>query len=208
MADVLTELDGYFKIEKLPAGLYQLTVEIVGFQKSVKNGIDSSEESSRNLAVRLEPLPRPPSPSLPRQASRKEEPQQTQSTEAPTFQTPEITNLPGLNQYQDDLTSQAGEMSASISRQDSMLFISGNSANLDAGSFSDPGFRDQMMNAARQMGFGIMEFNPGGEGGREGGGGSPGFGGFGSAGGGPGGAAGIMGGGPGGSGGGTPTAPA
>jgi trimeric autotransporter adhesin len=202
MADILTELDGSFKIEGLPAGLYQLTVEIVGFQKSVKDGIDSSAESSRNVALRLEPLPRPPSPSLPKQASRKEEPQQTQLSETPAFQTAEITNLPGLNQFQDNLTAQASDMTANTSRQDTILFISGNSANLDAGNFNDPGFRGQMVDAARQMGFGIMEFNPGGVGGREGGSGGASFGGLGSMGGGPGGGSGMMGGGPGGGGGG------
>ncbi len=192
LAETLTELDGSFKVEGLPAGVYQLTVDMVGFQKAVKDGIDSSAETSRNLTVQLESLPRPPAPKTQRAAFAKTQESQTQQ-DTPVFQTAEVTTLPGLSQFQEDLSSQAGDTTAASSRQDSMLFISGNTANLDSGNFGDSGFRGQMMDAARSMGFQIQEFGPGAEGGS---GGGASFSGFGGMGGGP--AGGMMGGGPGG----------
>ena len=47
-------------------------------------------------------------------------------------------------------------------RGDSYLSITGNTANLDAGNLGDLGFRGQIMDVARQMGFQIQESGPGG----------------------------------------------
>ena len=199
VTESLTELDGSFKFDGLPAGVYRLTVEIVGFLKSVKDGLDTSADSSRSLAVRLEPLPRPKIPAVPQQASRPKQQQQlpqqpeTQALDGLAFQTAEVTDLPGLNQYTQDPTRQVGEVPPAASPQDNTVFVNANTANLDAGNFGDPGFRGQMMDAARQMGFQIDQGGAGGAGGR---GGAAGFGvpgGGGPGGGGPGGGMGFVG---------------
>jgi hypothetical protein len=201
VAEVLTDLDGSFKIDEIPAGEYQLSIEIVGFQKSSKEGVDTQAESSRALTIQLAALPRPPAPAAPKQAARQAK-TQTQETETldttSAFQTAEVTDLPGFTQYQQDLTRDATNIAGATSRQENMVFVSGNTANLDSGDFGDPGFRDMMMGAARSMGFQIQEFNPGGgEGGRggmSGGFGGPGMGGGpGGPGGGPGGGMGFVG---------------
>ena len=142
-------------------GAYQLTTEIVGFVKFSKEAVDVLADSSPKLAIHLEPLPRPASPKVSARAS-KQEPAQTLS--APSFQSAAVTDLPGLNQFQQDLSQEQGTTSSVASRGESVLFISGNSVNLDAGNLSDPEFRGPMMDAARQMGFQIQEFGSGGGG--------------------------------------------
>lgn len=190
VAETLTELDGSFKFEGLPAGVYQLTVEIVGFVKSVNDAVDTASNSSRSLAVQLAPVPRPQAQSAPQQASKPKQTQPTQTLEA-EFQTAAVTDLPGLNQFQQELTPQAtGGISAVASPQDSTVFVNGNSANMDAGNLGDPGFRDQIMNVARQMGFQMSDLNQMGRGGA---GGAGGPGGAGGGFGGPGGGMGFMG---------------
>jgi trimeric autotransporter adhesin len=159
-AESLTNFDGSFRFEELQPGSYQLTIEIVGFVKVSKELVDVASDSSRNLSVQMEPLARPPQPKI---AARVQE-QQTQTLESPAFQTAAVTDLPGLNQFQQELTQETGGTAASSSGAESLLFISGNSVNLDAGNLSDPGFRGQMMDAARQMGFQLQEFSPGGGG--------------------------------------------
>jgi hypothetical protein len=72
--------------------------------------------------------------------------------------------LPGLSQFQQDLSQSTENASDSVSRTENMLFISGNSASIDAGNLTDPDFRGQMMDAARMMGFQIQEFGPDGGG--------------------------------------------
>jgi trimeric autotransporter adhesin len=205
LSEKLSDPDGAFQFEGLPAGSYQLTAEIAGFVKAAKDGVDGAAESSRNLALKLESLPRPPRPQAQPQASAREQAQrkqqqqqqqqQTPALEAPTFQAAQVTDLPGLNQFRPDMSQEAGSTGATASRQDSLLFISGNSASIDAGNFNDLGFRNQVMDAARMMGFQVQEFNPG-----QGGSGGPG--GMGFAGGGGGGGMMMGGGGPGGGGGG------
>jgi trimeric autotransporter adhesin len=191
VAESLTELDGSFKFEGFPAGIYQVTVEIVGFQKNVKEGLDISAASSQGLTIQMEPLaaPKPQKTVLPQQASmakrEQQQPQQETLAESQSFQTAQVTDLPGLNQFQQqDAAGQTSDAS-SAARQQNVLFISGNTANLDSGNFADPGFRNQMMDVASQMGFQIQQFNQGGEGG-PGGGGSAGFVGAGGMGGAPG----------------------
>jgi hypothetical protein len=163
LAETLTDLDGSFKFEELPAGVYQLAIEIVGFLKASKDAVDTSADSSQNMAIQLESLPRPPRPKVLSQAAKKQE---TQTLDAPSFQTAEVTDLPGLNQFRQDSAQETGDAGSLASRQENLLFISGNSANLDAGNFSDPGFRNQIMDAARLMGFQVREFDQGNEGGR------------------------------------------
>jgi hypothetical protein len=157
--EALTEFDGAFKIQGIPAGVYQVTVEIVGFLKATKEAVDTSAGVSRTLTVQLESLPRPPRPNVPRPAAG----QQAQDTAA--FQAAEVTDLPGLNQFQQDPAQGGGDAATITSRQENLILISGNSASLDAGNISDPGFRGQMMDTARRMGFQLLEFGPGGEGG-------------------------------------------
>jgi hypothetical protein len=163
-AGSLTELDGSFKFENIAPETYQLSVEIVGFAAFSKDTVDASTDASRKLVIQLAPIPRP---ALPRIASKSPKKQQQEpALTAPSFQDAAVTDLPGLSQFQQDLPVEAEGINAVQSRTDSMLFISGNSANIDAGSLNDPEFRGQLMNAARQMGFQLQEFNP--EGGRGG----------------------------------------
>ncbi len=178
VAEILTELDGSFKFDGLPAGVYQLAVEIVGFIKNVNESVDSAADSSRNLAIQLASVPRPQVPSAPPQAAKQRPTQQTQTPEV-EFQTAAVTDLPGLNQFQQDLTQTAGGTTAVASPQDNTILVNGNTANMDAGNFNDPGFRDQIMDVARQMGFQIQDMGsgPGGRGGGPGGGGPGGGGG-------------------------------
>ena len=199
VAEALTGLDRSFKFEGIPEGVYRLTVEIVGFLKNVNEAIDASADANRNLVIRMDPLPRPKSAALPEQASKTKQ-QEAQPVEATVFQTAEVTDLPGFNQFQQNMTQLSGDITALSSQQDSILFISGNSANMDAGDFNNPEFRGQMMDAARQMGFQIREFDSGGEPGSPGGGagftgiGGGGMaGGMGGSGGGPGGGMGFAG---------------
>ncbi|MBN1570080.1 MAG: TonB-dependent receptor [Acidobacteria bacterium] len=191
LAEALTDWDGSFRFESLQSGIYQITVEIVGFAKSSTEGVDLSSDSGRNLAIRIEPVPRPVLAKAKSAASREQSQQQQQTPilDSQAFQTAAVMDLPGLNQFQQDFSSETDGTTTASSRTENLLFVSGNSANLDSGNLSDPGFREQMMDAARQMGFQLQEFSAGG--------GGPG--GMGEMGGGPGGGA-PGGGGPGGGG--------
>ncbi len=183
-AEILTDLDGSFLLEALPAGIYRLTVEIVGFQKATKDGVRASADPNQKLEMRLESLPRPSQSIAPRTAAK----QQMRAPEAMAFQTAEVTDLPGLSEFKQDM-SLGENIPPDASRGENLLFISGNSANLDAGNLNDPDFRRQIMDVAQQMGFRIQEFNPGLEGGMRGMGGPGAAGGMdigGSPGGGPG----------------------
>jgi trimeric autotransporter adhesin len=188
----LTDLDGTFVFEVLSKRTYQLTIEIVGFLKSTKESVDPTTEESRNLSIRLDSLPRPPRPAIQKQAAK----QQAQIAETQTFQTAEVTDLPGLNQFQQTAAQTDNDAASLASKSESVLLISGNNATLDGGNLNNPQFRQEIMDAARQMGFQIQEFNPGGAGGR----GGPGEMSAGSGGPGGGSGGGPMGGGPGGGG--------
>jgi hypothetical protein len=157
-AELLSDADGSFRIESLQPGTYQLTVEIVGFMKFTKTGIDVAANSSQPLDIRLEPLPRPPAGALPQAAAK----QRVQAQEAPAFQAAEVTDLPGLGEFQQDLVQTEGDAAAISSRQDNLLLVSGNSATLDAGDMNDPAFRRQLTDTARRMGFDLQQFGAGG----------------------------------------------
>ncbi len=183
--EALSDLDGTFIFQGLSAGVYQLSVEIVGFQKATREAVDTNAEASMNLTIQLEALPRP---SRPPGAPRAAAAQQAQN--AQVFQEAEVRDLPGLNLFQLEPMQGGIDTSAMASRQDNLLLITGNSASLDSGNVNDPAFRQQMLDAARMMGYQVRDFGPGGEGGRGGmggfGGGGPGGPGGGFGGGGPG----------------------
>jgi hypothetical protein len=185
--ETLSEVDGTFSVE-LPIGTYQVTAQMTGFQKVVRDNVNTVEGSSRSLELQLGSLPRPPRPNLPRagtpQPARAQAQTQTQSDEV--FQAADVTDLPGLVQFQQ--TALPGSEAVS-NRADSLLLISGNTASIDAGNINDPGFR-QMMDGARRMGFQVQEFANAGDGGRGSGGG---FGGAGDMSGGQGGGMGFFG---------------
>jgi hypothetical protein len=194
LGESLTDWNGDFRFEGLRSGIYQLTIETVGFVKSSKDVVDTSADSSGNLIIQLAPAPRPAFPKAMSRAPKKQ--QQIPIADAQAFQTAAVTDLPGLNQFQQDFSPETGSTTSAASRAENLLFISGNAANLDAGNLDDPGFRGQMMDAARQMGFQLQEFGPGGGGpggmGNMGGGpGGGGSGGSGPGGGGPGGGMGF-----------------
>jgi trimeric autotransporter adhesin len=162
LGDLLTDWDGRFRFADVQPGAYQLTVEIVGFVKNSKDSVDPSKDPNLELTIQLEPTPRPPLPKVAAQALKKQQPAQMLS--APTFQSASVTDLPGLNQFQQDLSQTTESAGTAASRTDNMLFISGNSASIDAGDLNDGEFRGQMMDAARLMGFQMQEFSPGGGG--------------------------------------------
>lgn len=194
LAEVLTDWDGNFRFENLTSGVYRLAIEIVGFEKSSTDAVETTADSSRNLLIKLEPVARPNLLKIKSETSAQER-RQEPVLESQTFQTAAVTDLPGLNQYQQEFSLETETTTTGGSRADNLLFISGNSANLDAGNLEDPGFRGQMMDAARQMGFQLQEFSPGsgGPGGMSEMGGGPGGGGPGGGGPGGGGPGGGMG---------------
>ena len=156
LAETLTDLDGVFRFVDLPDGIYQISIEIVGFLKAAEDSVDISSNSSRNLAIQLTPLPRPDPPKAPSEPSRRQQEMQMpdfSSFQAADFQSAEVTDLPGLDQFQLDLGQEMGDLDPLASREDNFLFVSGNSASLAAGDWNDRDFRDQIMDAARQMGF-------------------------------------------------------
>ncbi len=185
LAETLTDLDGTFQFEQLPAGIYQLSIEITGFIKATKDAVDVSADEGRNLSIHLTPLPRPAPPKEPSEVTRN---QQMPMPGFSSFQAAEVRDLPGIDLFQSDIGQEEGTLNPLTSREDNFLFVSGNSASLDAGDWNDRDFREQIMSAAQQMGFQIQEFRPGGGGGEFG----RGAGGFDMA-GGPGGAMGFMG---------------
>ena len=105
LAEQMTDIDGSFKFENVQPGAYTLTTEIVGFVKFSKEAVEVLADSSPKLAIHLEPLPRPASPKVSARTSR-QEPAQTLS--APSFQSAAVTDLPGLNQFQQDLSQEQG----------------------------------------------------------------------------------------------------
>ena len=185
IAETLTDLDGFFQFDNLAVGIYRLDVEIVGFVPAAEEAIDVLLESGRYLEIELKPLPRPPRSTTP--SSKVSEQPQISMPDRTAFETVEVTDLPGLRQFQLDPNQDFGDMDPLASREESFLYVSGNSASLDAGDWNDRAFRDQIMDAARQMGFQIQEFRPGGQRGADGPGG---FGGVGPP-GGPGGGMGF-----------------
>ena len=182
--EMLTDFDGTFAFSGLPAGVYRLVVEMTGFVKATRESVDPAAETSRTLTILLQSPPRPPRPPAAKTAVNR-------TTESPqTFQSVEVTDLPGMAQFQQDLNVAGADLAGAVSRQDNILVINGNTASLASGDLNDPGFRQQMMDSARQMGF-LLEMNQG-FGGR---GGEGGFGGQGGAFGGMGGGRGGRGGG-------------
>ena len=195
LAEQLTDMDGSFRFDNVQPGTYQLTTEIGGFVKFSKEAVNVLADSSPKLAIHLDAIPRPPAPAVLSRAAKQET---AQTLDISSFQSAAVTDLPGLNQFQQGISQEQGAAGGVTGGGDSYLFISGNTANLDAGNMGDPGFRGQMADAARQMGFQIQEFGsggggPGGGGGEMGGGARGGPGGGGPGGGGPGGGMGFAG---------------
>ena len=179
LAEQLTDTDGSFRFDNVQPGTYQLTTEIVGFLRFSRDAVEVPADSIPKLAIHLDPIPRPPAPAVSPRVSKQET---AQTLDTPSFQSAAVTDLPGLNQFQQDISQEQSTAGGVGGGGDSYLFISGNAANLDAGNMSDPGFRGQMADAARQMGFQIQEFGsggggPGGGAGEMGGRGGPGGGG-------------------------------
>jgi trimeric autotransporter adhesin len=189
LAETLTDMDGAFSIETLPAGIYRVTVETVGFNAVTQDALDTSSETSKKLVFQMKSPPRPPTPKV-AQTSSKEQGQQMPPTIS--FEAAEVTDLPGMNRFQLDTSSTGIDTASVATRTDNLLLISGNSASLDAGNMNDMGFRREIMDMAQRMGFQMQESGsgsnaPGGQGGSGfamGGGGGFGGGGMGGPGGG------------------------
>jgi len=184
LVEALTDLDGSFAFKELPAGVYRIDVSIVGFLKSAGNTIDTFAANGAYLEIHLESLPRPEGAEIQNQAETK----QDSEPDLPSFQNAEVTDLPGLNQYQPFSYESGSEPNSPASSSDSLLLINGNALTLDSGNLNDPDFLRNITDSARMMGFRIEEFGPpnqSGPGNMEGPGGFSGMGG-GPGGGGPG----------------------
>jgi trimeric autotransporter adhesin len=180
LAEVLTDMDGAFSIETLPAGIYRVTVETAGFSAVTQDALDTSSETSKKLVFQMKSPPRPPAPKVAQTASKV---QMQQTAQTSSFETAEVTDLPGLNRFQLDTSSTGIDTASVATRTDNLLLISGNSASLDAGDMNDMGFRREIMDMAQRMGFQMQESGPGGNALGEQGGGSFGMGGGGGGGG-------------------------
>jgi trimeric autotransporter adhesin len=154
IAQVLSDVDGTFAFPNLSPGGYKLSVEMAGFIKADKEGVNTAADESRNLTISLQATPPPPRPrpSLPRPQAGRSSVGPTQQSETQSFQAVQTTDLPGMQLFQQD-TAQGAAETATVPRQGDLLLINGNSASLDAGSLADPGFRQQLMESARVMGF-------------------------------------------------------
>jgi trimeric autotransporter adhesin len=160
----LAKVDGSFVFMGLTPGVYKLEVEMTGFQKATREGIDTASDSSRSLAITLQPLAK--------SAGAQPQAGQGRGGQAPRqagFRSAEVVDLAGSSQYPSEATTDTTSAEAAQITSEPLV-ISGNSASLDAGDMNDPGFRNQMMNVGRQMGFNIETFSAvSGLGGEEGG---------------------------------------
>jgi hypothetical protein len=198
-AEALTDVDGSFAFQDQAPGIYKIDIEMPGFLKAVKDALDTEQEANRNLTITLQSTPPPPRPKPTPTRTPNAQTASTQTNQETTsFQTVQTTDLPGMQQFQQDTA--LGGTESTVPRQDNILLINGNSASLDSGNLGDPGFRQEMMNSARMMGFQLDVFDPAAQGGAAGRGGARGgaAGIGGDAGGGMGGGGGRGGGGPGG----------
>jgi hypothetical protein len=160
LAEELTDMDGAFFIEKLPSGVYKVVVDTAGFDKVAQDAVDSSSEASKKLVLQMKSLPRPSAPKI-AQSSAQQEPQMTTGSDATAFQIADITDLPGLTKFQQEITLAGTDATTSVaSRSDNLLMISGNAASLDAGNMNDAGFRREIMDMAQRMGFQMQESGP------------------------------------------------
>jgi trimeric autotransporter adhesin len=171
-AETLTDEEGSFAFQNQAPGIYKINIEMPGFVKAVKEGVDTEQETSRSLTFGLQSTPPPPRPRPTPTRTAAEPSASTQTTQSATgFQTVQTTDLPGMQQFQQDTAPGATEVT--VPRQDNILLINGNSASLDSGNLGDPGFRQQMMDSARMMGFQLDVFtDPNAQGGAEGRGGA------------------------------------
>jgi trimeric autotransporter adhesin len=135
----------------------------------------------------MKSLPRPPAPKIAQSSAIQQQPM-TADSDATAFQAADITDLPGLTKFQQEITQTGTDATTSVaSRSDNLLMISGNAVSLDAGNMNDAGFRREIMDMAQRMGFQMQESGPvaggsfsnsgGGPGGGGPGGGGPGGGG-------------------------------
>jgi Carboxypeptidase regulatory-like domain/TonB dependent receptor-like, beta-barrel len=183
--ETLAEIDGTFSFPNLPSGTYQLVVEMRGFEKFVREGVEPAVGAASPLTValrRLQPAPAPQRPPIqPDRTSAAMERTRPGET-APAFA--EI-GLAGLG-IGNGAPIVPGDEAVAPMREDNsdLLVISGTStASLASGDWNDPAFRERMMEMRERMGLGGGEgpmFAGGGGGGRFGegggfGGGRPGF---------------------------------
>lgn len=211
--ETITQLDGTFAFNDLPPGRYRLEVEMRGFEKLVRDGLNPEADASRGLSLVLQ-RPKPSSPVPAGKAGTQPNGTGGQAKRAnghaPFFREVDLTGMMEADATQSSSSASAasrdngtGVHGGGAGENSDLLVISGNtSASIDAGDWGNPEFRERMREMAERMGFGgIGEVGPGG---REGGfgqfgaGRGPGGGFGGGPGGGPGGG---FGGGPGGGGG-------
>jgi hypothetical protein len=169
--ETLAEIDGTFSFPNLPSGTYQIVVEMRGFEKSVREGLEPATETASPLTVtlsRLQPVQAPQGTPGPQNRPGGSSGRTRPAEPPPAFA--EI-GLAGLG-IGNGAPTVSGDESAVSMREDNsdVLVISGSStASLASGDWNDPAFRERMMEMRERMGFG------GGEGpmfgGREGGGG-------------------------------------
>ncbi len=181
--ETMSDLDGSFSFIDLPEGSYRIEVEMTGFQKLTKDGVNPASSSSREMKlVMIKPQPQ--------QAQRAGGGGNRPTNQAPTgargngnnnnnnsaFREIDLSAMPGGDQTLATGTAAGVESQTETGapRQDNsdLLVISGSSsASVDAGDWNDPQFRDRIRQMAEGMGFGgfMGPGGPGGPGNQEGG---------------------------------------
>ncbi len=158
--EALTDEDGSFSFIDLPGGAYRLEVEMSGFQKLVRDGINPETESSRKLSLVLQkPQPSPaPKPTANREHSGASNSASGRSNGSmPAFREIDLSAMPGMEGVEAGAGAAGTETENGAPRQDNsdLLVISGSSsASVDAGDWNDPAFRDRIRQMAEGMGFG------------------------------------------------------
>ncbi|HYK87769.1 MAG TPA: TonB-dependent receptor [Acidobacteriota bacterium] len=165
--ETLTDEDGSFSFVDLPGGAYRLEVDMSGFQKLIREGVDPENEASRKLSLVLQkPQPAPASkPAVNGQHSTRPGSMAGRANgNTPSFREVDLAAMPDAEGMQ---TASGTEGETAAPRQDNsdVLLISGSSsASVDAGDWSDPAFRERIRQMAESMGFGGFMMGPGGQG--------------------------------------------
>jgi hypothetical protein len=167
--ETLSDLDGSFSFADLPGGAYRVEVEMTGFQKLTKEGVDPENEASRKLTLGLQ-RPQPQEAQRPTggggRPMNQSLPSGPRNGNAQAFREIDLAGMPGMEGVQTPSGTSVSDTETGAPRQDNsdLLVISGSSsASVDAGDWNDPQFRDRIRQMAEGMGFGGF-MGPGGQG--------------------------------------------
>jgi len=178
--ETLTDVDGAFGFDDIFLQRYRLTVEMDGFQRLTREGLDLSIPGSRNLTLTLQnPAADRPTSSRPgRPGTPPGAPGRRPRGPGQAFQEVTLADIPGMEQFQINPDPKGGDPAGTPRDNSDVLLITGTStASIFAGDMNDPNFRRDLMDRTRKMGFRMEGMTRGAGGGRFGGGGAGGGGG-------------------------------